>query len=282
MMQPLEPLETLIRHAPWLALAWIAFLGACVGSFMNVVVYRLPAGQSLLHPGSRCPACDHAIRWYDNVPVIGWLRLRGRCRDCRTPISRRYPSVEALVLGLWVLQWLQDVGGVADGAPLGPAVLAFLWHVSLLCVLICAALIDFDGHRTPVSLLLFGTAVPWILGMTWPAAAAQPLLVDAAARVWEAMTIGAALAALATWAFRPSLWWYRPAKRRGVEASAWQPLALAAMSGLYLGPGRALAVALLTSLAWRLLPRMRRVAGGGAPWSWYLTAFSWLAVAMPV
>ena len=76
----------------------VAALGACLGSFLNVVIYRLPLRLSVVHPGSRCPVCKHAIRGYDNIPVLSWLvLLRGRCRDCGTPISARYPAVEAFV-----------------------------------------------------------------------------------------------------------------------------------------------------------------------------------------
>ena len=73
---------------------WLITLGACVGSFLNVLVHRLPQRKSLSHPPSHCPACGHPIRWYDNVPVFGWIKLRGKCRDCRSPISVRYPCVE--------------------------------------------------------------------------------------------------------------------------------------------------------------------------------------------
>ncbi len=103
-------LETLVHHAPGLVLAWIGIVGGCIGSFLNVVVYRLPEGMSLLYPGSHCPVCQHPIRWYDNLPVIGWLRLRGRCRDCQAAISVRYPLVEAIVAAMFVTQWLVDIG----------------------------------------------------------------------------------------------------------------------------------------------------------------------------
>lgn len=75
---------------------WVALLGGVVGSFLNVVIARVPAGQSVVRPGSRCPRCKKAIRWYDNVPVASWLVLRGRCRDCGERISIRYPAVELL------------------------------------------------------------------------------------------------------------------------------------------------------------------------------------------
>lgn len=69
-------------------------LGLAVGSFLNVVVYRLPRGMSLVHPGSACPSCGAPVKWYDNVPLVSWAILRGRCRQCRQPISIRYPLIE--------------------------------------------------------------------------------------------------------------------------------------------------------------------------------------------
>ena len=76
--------------------------GLLVGSFLNVVAWRLPRGESLVAPGSHCPGCDAPVRPYDNVPVVSWLLLRGRCRDCRAPIAIRYPLVEACSAGLAV------------------------------------------------------------------------------------------------------------------------------------------------------------------------------------
>ena len=70
-------------------------LGAVIGSFLNVVAYRLPRGESLAHPPSRCPSCGAPVKPYDNIPVLSWLLLRGRCRNCGEPISWRYPAVEA-------------------------------------------------------------------------------------------------------------------------------------------------------------------------------------------
>ena len=77
-------------------------LGLIVGSFLNVCIARLPQGQSVVHPRSRCPHCGAGIRWYDNVPVVSWLLLGGRCRDCKQPIALRYPLVE-IGLGLWFM-----------------------------------------------------------------------------------------------------------------------------------------------------------------------------------
>ena len=85
-------------------------LGACVGSFLNVVVYRLPHGESIIHPRSRCPACQDTIPAWANVPILSWLYLRGRCRSCKSPISIRYPLVEiatATLFALLMLRWLE-------------------------------------------------------------------------------------------------------------------------------------------------------------------------------
>ncbi len=92
----------------WTFQSLIVFVaGASVGSFLNVVVYRLPAGLSLLYPPSRCPKCLRSLKPYDNVPVLGWLWLRGRCRFCRTSIAARYPLVEAATGFLFVaVFWL--------------------------------------------------------------------------------------------------------------------------------------------------------------------------------
>ncbi len=82
-------------------LAFAAPLGLIIGSFLNVVAYRLPRGESLVAPRSRCTSCAREVRGYDNVPVVSWLALRGRCRDCRAPISIRYPSVELLTAAVF-------------------------------------------------------------------------------------------------------------------------------------------------------------------------------------
>ena len=95
----------MLEHDPAYTVVLFPFfvaVGACVGSFLNVLVYRLPRRESIVHPPSHCPRCGHPIRWYDNVPVIGWIKLRGKCRDCQLPISVRYPCVEgfcALLFG---------------------------------------------------------------------------------------------------------------------------------------------------------------------------------------
>jgi leader peptidase (prepilin peptidase)/N-methyltransferase len=86
---------------PWAVVAAAAVVGSAVGSFLNVCIYRLPHGGSLIRPPSTCPSCGGRIAWYDNVPILGWLLLAGRCRRCKAPISPQYPLIEALVAALW-------------------------------------------------------------------------------------------------------------------------------------------------------------------------------------
>jgi leader peptidase (prepilin peptidase)/N-methyltransferase len=149
-------------------------LGGAVGSFLNVVVYRLPAGMSLITPGSHCPWCKHPIRWFDNVPVLGWILLRGHCRDCREPIAIRYPLVEAVTGGLFLLLGICEP--LSGGANLPPPVLIWmtqLWgiyayHLLLLCTLLAAALIQYDGHQSPWRLFLPALIVGLLAPAPWP------------------------------------------------------------------------------------------------------------------
>jgi leader peptidase (prepilin peptidase)/N-methyltransferase len=116
----------------------LACLGLLIGSFLNVVIYRVPAGLSLVTPGSACPSCGHPVRPYDNIPVLSWLLLRGLCRDCATPIPRMYPLVEAVTSLLFLA-----------------AALRFGWSSYLPAVIVlCAAgvalfAIDLEHLRLP-------------------------------------------------------------------------------------------------------------------------------------
>ena len=135
-------------------------LGIVIGSFLNVVVHRVPAGRSVVAPASACPQCGHAIRRRDNVPVLSWLVLRGRCRDCGSPISVRYPAVE---LGTGLLFALVAV--VASPATTTTArdtigaVLVFVGLLFLMAVSVALALIDLDTHTLPNAIVYPSAAV---------------------------------------------------------------------------------------------------------------------------
>lgn len=140
-------------------LAWFFVTGSVLGSFLNVVIYRVPRGLSLVHPPSRCPVCLHPIRWYDNVPVFGWFLLRGRCRDCGTRIALRYPLVEALsaldvLLIAWKTgewRWVPVLEALLRGGAIQPAVMETAALVGVSLSLLAAALILFDGARVPLT-----------------------------------------------------------------------------------------------------------------------------------
>jgi leader peptidase (prepilin peptidase)/N-methyltransferase len=131
--------------------ALAAVLGAVVGSFLNVVIHRLPRGESIVSPGSRCPACGHAIKPWNNVPVLAWLWLRGRCGDCKAPISARYPFIEALTALLFaVVAWR-----------FGATPMAGVW-MAFGAALLTAGAIDFDHRIIPDEISLGGL----VLGLT--------------------------------------------------------------------------------------------------------------------
>jgi leader peptidase (prepilin peptidase)/N-methyltransferase len=136
-----------------LAVVFAAAFGAAIGSFLNVVIYRLPRGESLVHPASHCPGCDHAIRPFDNVPVLAWVWLRGRCRDCRIKISARYPGVEALTAAL-------AVAVVVTESSTRQLVLGLV----LVLVLVPVTMIDFDHQIIPNKITLPAAVSALIIG----------------------------------------------------------------------------------------------------------------------
>jgi leader peptidase (prepilin peptidase) / N-methyltransferase len=187
--------------------------GLLVGSFLNVVAWRLPRGESLVAPGSHCPGCGHPVRPYDNVPVLSWLALRGRCRDCRTPISARYPLVEALTAALAAAVVLTN-----DGAH------DLLLGLVLVALLVPIALIDLDHRIVHNRLTALGALAALAIGAaTDPGELPEQLVAGAAAGGFLL------LAALA----RPG-------------GMGMGDVKLAGMLGLFLG--REVAVALLVAL----------------------------------
>ncbi|HEX4805034.1 MAG TPA: prepilin peptidase [Conexibacter sp.] len=145
--------------------------GLLVGSFLNVVAWRLPRGESLVAPGSHCPGCDAPVRPYDNVPVLSWLLLRGRCRDCRAPIAVRYPLVEACSAGLAVAVVAARHG--AHDLALG---------LTLIALLVPIALIDLDHRIIPNRLTALGAVAALAIGAaTRPAGVPEQLIAGVAA-----------------------------------------------------------------------------------------------------
>jgi len=167
-----------LARSPWilvqeraldtLAAGFLFWIGGCIGSFLNVVVFRIPRGLTILGR-SRCPGCGHPIRPGDNIPILAWLRLRGRCRDCQMPISARYMWVELIVASGFLCVGLAEFGTGWSNLPNMQPLhyhdfawsvlipdwrmgMVYLGHISLFSTLVAATLIRLDGHRVPGSI----------------------------------------------------------------------------------------------------------------------------------
>ncbi len=187
---------------------FLAFVvGTCIGSFLNVCIYRIPAEESVVSPASRCPQCGTPIAWYDNVPILGWLWLRARCRACGLRIPARYPIVEALT-GLLAVVALCRFG------PTPPALIAFAFTAALLLI----TYIDFDHRFIPdeVSLpgVLIGLAVSFLPDGIGPLDAAAGAL------------LGGGILWLVAWSYE---------RATGIEGMGLGDVKLLAMIGAFLG-----------------------------------------------
>ena len=193
---PSQPVQMLQEAAPkpavpvlalqGIIVSWFFIFGACFGSFLNVVIYRLPAGMSLGKPKSRCPRCETQLAARDNIPVLGWLLLRGRCRYCALPISARYPFIEAVCGGVFVLLLYGELLTGAANLPLRTPdhfhvhpgywlvwftrwnlLGLYLFHCGLLVIVLAITMIGYDGHRPVQRLTRFGVLWALILGTIW-------------------------------------------------------------------------------------------------------------------
>ena len=288
------------------AAVWFFWLGASVGSFLNVVVYRMPRGISMVWRPSSCPYCARPIKARDNIPVLGWLLLGGRCRTCRLPISSRYPIVElttaALFLGLY---FIELVSGGAN-LPLretnlfrGAAEIVFdpqwdllslvAYHAWLLCGLLTWALIDYDRQPLPgtsvLLVLLVGAAAPAALPLLHPVPWQLPEPVWGAPYAWlahiDSGLIGAAVGGLVGTLIGLSRGLMQPCRPASHAA-----LGLAAV-GLFLGWQAVVSVTLLAgmgSLAGVFLTRFPRAPfyrlAARIPWLGYLGLATCLQLAM--
>ncbi len=217
----------------------VFIFGASVGSFLNVVVYRLPEGLSLVHPPSRCPRCETRLKPYDNVPVFGWLWLKGKCRSCKLPIAARYPIVEFATGCLFVSVFMMF--GITWLTP---------GHWIFVCWLLALALIDLDTMTLPNSLTASGLILGWGF-QGWVSYLQAPTL--------RSVATGAVWAVIASIA---GLWLFDVISVAGSRAFGKQAMGggdakLAAMMAAWLGfPGLLLATFLAAA--------MGAVIGGGA------------------
>ena len=175
---------------------FLFILGACVGSFLNVVVWRLPRGESLCFPASHCPGCGKAIAWFDNIPIFSWLILRGHCRQCHGRISPRYLIVEAvtallvggLFLAYYVFHLRSGAGTLEDTWPM------FLVHAMLLCGLLACSLVDIDYWQVPLEICWFVSALALVVWTIAPMPSWMPTVSTTAA----AACVGAGLGLIAS------------------------------------------------------------------------------------
>jgi leader peptidase (prepilin peptidase)/N-methyltransferase len=215
-----------------LACTFTAMLGAIIGSFLNVVIHRLPRGESIVFPNSRCPGCGEAIKAYDNIPIISYLILRGRCRNCGTHISARYPAVEAFTAALYALVYWRDG-------------LTFALGFDLVFVTLLVALLFIDAEHMilPNALtypglvfaLIARLALPYLMGI--PHFDDIPLLQHGALANWPLWAVSLFGAGLGALAGGGSLWlmgflWER---LRGVEAMGLGDVKMMFMVGAYFG-----------------------------------------------
>ena len=288
----------------WIFAAWFLFLGGAVGSFLNVVVYRLPEGLGIAWPGSRCPRCKHAIRWYDNIPVLGWLWLRGRCRDCGRPISSRYPLVEGITAALFVLLLLVEVFHAGHNLPLRTApaagqpqgylpaqtVAICLLHLGLLSTLMASALMTLDDNRPPRRLFAPLLAAGLIAPIFCPWLHPQPTGPGMVHYAWAGAIDSLVGLGIGYYLGRAARWLGR--RVAGVGRAGYQVWGETVLLGVVLGWQAALALLPLamvleelTRLAALRWPRLGRLTA--AVWLLPLTLFwildwKWLAAALPV
>jgi leader peptidase (prepilin peptidase)/N-methyltransferase len=139
-------------QAFWITITFSTFLGAVIGSFLNVCIYRLPRSASVVWPGSACPHCRRALAWYENIPVVSFLALGGKCRTCRTPIGIQYPIVEAITAVMFGAAWWYY-------GPSGLLVSRLLFG----CALVVLFAIDLEHHLLPNAITLPGIVVGFAL-----------------------------------------------------------------------------------------------------------------------
>ena len=191
----------------WIWFIFVFAFGCCIGSFLNVVIYRLPRDKSLITPGSSCPACGERIHFYDNIPLVSWILLGRKCRFCKAPISARYFIIELLTasvfLGLFILYFRTDL--LPDMRPF-PAGGWFIYLISivLLGAFIAASAIDLEHWVIPLSICWFVTGIGLVASsvgvyILHPSLIRAYSLLPSASADAGALAIGAAIGLAISW-----------------------------------------------------------------------------------
>jgi leader peptidase (prepilin peptidase)/N-methyltransferase len=210
-------------------------IGLCIGSFLNVVIYRVPLKKSIVTPPSRCRNCDYLLKWYDNIPVLSWLWLRGRCRKCRTGVSIQYPIVELTTGALFVLViWL---------TPAGPLLAS---RLLLVCILIALFGIDLEHQILPNSITLPGIVIGLLFSLVAPPG-------------WKDALIGAALGGGILYAIAWAYYLWRREEGMGMG-----DVKMLAMIGAFLGWKAVLVTLVLSSFSGAIIGMIMMAAQRGS------------------
>jgi leader peptidase (prepilin peptidase)/N-methyltransferase len=214
--------------------AFAAAFGAVIGSFLNVCIYRLPLGKSVMWPASACPGCNRPLSWYENIPVVSWVVLRARCRTCGAAIGIRYPIIEALTAAMFGVAWWYY----------GPGVL-LASRLIFGCALIVLFAIDLEHHLLPNIITLPGIVVGLIFSFfTEPG--------------WMASVVGAVLGGGALFAIAEA--YYRVRHEEGLGMG---DVKMLAMVGAFLGWKLTLLTLMLASLSGTVIGLLLIATGRG-------------------
>ena len=209
---------------------WAFVVALCVGSFLNVCIARMPEDRSVVSPGSHCPSCGYVLRWYDNIPVLSWLLLRAKCRNCGLPISALYPSIELLMGVLGLLLWRQLIPPLGATFPMADAA-AWVVYLSFISMLVASTFIDLRHYIIPDEFSIYAAPVgiAMVAGLAW-------LGFDGVgnsghlALSWKQSVVGSLIGGgslLAVWAAWKVF--------RGIDAMGFGDIKLMAMMGAFLG-----------------------------------------------
>jgi leader peptidase (prepilin peptidase)/N-methyltransferase len=212
----------------------IALLGLAFGSFLNVVIHRVPRRASIIRPPSACPGCGYQLAWYDNIPLVSYLVLRGRCRQCAAPISIRYPIVELITAAVFLLHYYS----------FGPTPLLAV-RLLFACALIALFAIDLEHQLLPNVITLPGIATGLLFSLVLP-----PGIVDAA--------IGTLVGGGVLWAIGEAYF-----RLTGQEGMGFGDVKMLAMIGAFLGWQQVILTLVLSSFAGSLIGVLVIVSGRG-------------------
>jgi leader peptidase (prepilin peptidase)/N-methyltransferase len=232
---------------PFVGNLFVIVFGLLIGSFLNVVIARLPHGQSIVRPGSRCPHCEHVLRWYENIPVFSYLALRGRCKSCKAAISVRYPVVELLTALLFLAAKLR----------FGLSLELILRDFPFIAILIAVTFIDLDLRIIPDPLSLGGLVWGLITALIF---SFIPTSFGGGASIGWLSSLAGACVGFSI--FYGLAWiYYRLTRRSGLGGG---DIKLLAMLGAYLGVAGVFTTVLVSSvfgslvgISWALIQRQK-------------------------